>query len=58
MNIYFKYNNDNNPFMEARFTADTYFTGLSKIGGYITLIAVLKTVLAMYNKRQFEKRLC
>lgn len=48
--IFFKYNNDNNPYPIVTLTPLTVFGGLSSIGGAIKMFALLKIVLYLYNK--------
>ena len=35
----------------------TYFGGLTKIGGYITIFGLLKVALYLYNRHSFENSL-
>jgi hypothetical protein len=55
--LFIKYNNDNNPFYIATITPVTYFGGLTKIGGYITIFGLLKVALYLYNRHSFENSL-
>jgi len=55
--IFFKYNNDNNPFYIATITPVVVFGGLTKIGGYITIFGLLKIALFLYNRHSFESKL-
>lgn len=55
--MFFKYNNDNNPFIVAVITPYVISDGLSMIGGYIKIFGLLKILLYFYNKRSFEKRI-
>jgi hypothetical protein len=57
MRIFFKFNNDNNPFMVATLNFPTIFGGLTIIGGYIKIFGLLKVLLYLYNKRSFENRI-
>lgn len=54
LQFYFKFTNDNNPFMKAQITPQTYFGGLQKIGGYMAIFGLLKIALYHYNKKRFE----
>lgn len=55
--IFLKYNNDNNPFYVATITPQTLLSGLTKIGGYITIFGLLKIALFVYNQYSFETKL-
>ena len=55
--LFIKYNNDNNPFYIATITPMTVLGGLTKVGGYITIFALLKILLFFYNKHSFESKL-
>ena len=57
LTFFFKYTNDNNPFLEATYTPLTVVDGLAKIGGYFALFGILKVCLFIYNKGSFEKSL-
>ena len=55
--IFFKYNNDNNPFTIATISVTTMMGGLTIIGGYVKIFGLLKIALYFYNKRSFENRI-
>ncbi len=57
MRIFFKYTNDNNPFLEATILPMTVLDGLGKIGGYFALFGILKVFLFFYNRSHFEESL-
>ena len=57
LRFFFKYTNDNNPFLSATSTPMTVVDGLASIGGYFALFGILKMLLFMYNKKSFEKSL-
>lgn len=57
LRLYIKYNNDNNPFTIMTITHPTVFSGLTKIGGYITIFGLLKIALFLYNRHSFENKL-
>lgn len=57
MIIFFKYNNDNNPFQIIRLTPIMPLNGLSQIGGLITIFGLMKIGLWLYNKRSFERKI-
>lgn len=55
--IFFKYNNDNNPFKIATITPKVMVDGLSMMGGYIKIFGLVQIALYFYNKMSFEKRI-
>lgn len=55
--LYIKYNNDNNPFMIVTISHDTVFNGITKISGYVTIFGLIKIALILYNSHNFEGKL-
>jgi hypothetical protein len=55
--LFFKYNNDNNPFRLVTITSQTVFGGFSLLGGYIKIFGLLKFALYLYNKSAFERNI-
>ena len=55
--IFFKYNNDNNPFQIVKLTPIMPINGLSQIGGLITIFGLMKIGLWLYNQRSFERKI-
>ncbi len=55
--IFFKYNNDNNPFQIVRLTPLMPINGLSQVGGLITIFGLMKIGLWLYNQRSFERKI-
>ena len=53
--IFFKFTNDNNPFILAKVEPTTLVDGLAVIGGYMGIFGVV-TVLSMLLNRHFNYR--
>ncbi|TNV78901.1 hypothetical protein FGO68_gene724 [Halteria grandinella] len=57
LHIYFKFNNDNNPFTRAKVRPATYFDGVLKVIGLLGLINLANKGMAFYDKQKYMDQL-
>ena len=57
LRMYFKFNNDNNPFVRITVLPDSFHVAFEKIGGYIKVFAIIQFAFYILNKYKFEQKL-